>query len=365
MRLTNLFKNYNWPLFLSAFFLVLFGIMMIYSTTFNLRAPFLKSFTFRQIIFALIGFGVMLIVSQVHYRALSNYTLHLYLLILVLLILVIIFGRVTRGAVSWLRLGPFNIEPSEIAKLVMIIVLAKHFAKRISLVLGFKEIILSFIYIVIPVFLVAIQPDFGSAFIIFLIYLGMLLMVRVSKTQLLVTFSVLLIASILVWSFVLLDYQKERLLNFLNPFKEPLGTGYSTIQSMIAVGSGNILGQGLGRGFQSQLNFLPEKHTDFIFAAIAEELGLVGASVIIILFGIFLFSIIRVIRNCSDNFGKLIGVGSIIMVLSQALIYIGMNTGIMPVTGIPLPFVSYGGSSLVVNLLLVGILQSIWVRNRL
>lgn len=365
MRLNHLLKNYNWPLFLSSFFLVLFGVIMIYSTTFNLEISFLKSFFFRQIIFAIIGFTIAFIVSQIHYRTLSNYTTYLYLLILILLILVIIFGRVTRGATSWLQLGPFNFEPSELTKLVMIIVFAKYFAKRISLVLGFKEIILSFIYAAIPVFLVAIQPDFGSAFIIFLIYLGMLLMVRVSKAQLITTFSVIILASVFMWSFILLDYQKERLLNFLNPFKEPLGAGYSAIQSMIAVGSGGVLGQGLGRGYQSQLNFLPEKHTDFIYAATAEELGLIGAGAIIVLFGIFLFYITRVIKNCGDNFGKLIGVGVLIMILAQILIYIGMNTGIMPVTGIPLPFVSYGGSSLVTNLLILGILQSIWLRNKM
>ena len=216
----------------------------------------------------------------------------------------------------------------------------------------------------ISIFLVIKQPDFGSAFVIFFLWISILVMSGVNRKHLLVLFSILLIVALLGWNFFLKGYQKERVTTLFSASSDPLGAGYNVLQSTVAVGSGGILGKGLGHGSQSQLNFLPEKHTDFIFAVVAEELGFGGAVFVLVLISVVLSRFIKIALNSRDNFGKLLVGGAASIVFVHSLINIGMNIGVMPVTGIPLPFLSYGGSSLVTLMAAAGMAESVCRINR-
>jgi rod shape determining protein RodA len=223
---------------------------------------------------------------------------------------------------------------------------------------------ISFVYVIIPFFFILKQPDFGSATVILVIWVGMLFISNLDKKFFIAILSVLLIFSFVGWKFILKDYQKTRIENFLNPQNDPLGAGYNVIQSTVAVGSGGLKGKGMGQGSQSQLNFLPEKHNDFIFAAIAEENGFIGTSMIIMAFIFLFFRLHFIALNSKDLFGQLIINGLMIMFFFHILINIGMNIGLMPVAGLSLPFLSYGGSFLVVSMSGLGLAQSIWKRRR-
>jgi rod shape determining protein RodA len=223
------------------------------------------------------------------------------------------------------------------------------------------RIIASTILLLIPLFFILKQPDIGSSVLIVGTWAVMLSVSGVSKKNLFVLFILGIMACSSTW-FVLKNYQKERIINFVNPNNDPRGSGYNVIQAMVAVGSGGLTGKGLGHGSQSHLNFLPEKHTDFIFAVIGEELGFFGAMIVLVLFGVICYRIKEISRTARDNFGYLLGVGILMMIFIQVLVNIGMNIGMMPVTGVPLPFLSYGGSSLVMMLASIGIIQSIYMR---
>jgi len=212
--------------------------------------------------------------------------------------------------------------------------------------------------------LVLIEPDLGSAIVIFVIWLGLLSVSKMNKKHLAILLLSAVVLSIFSWSFVLKPFQKERIYTFLNPSKDPTGSGYNVMQSIIAVGSGSLTGRGVGRGFQSQLKFLPERQTDFIFASTAEELGLFASIFILLMFGIILLRLIRIARQARDNFGMYLTLGIFFMLLVQVVINIGMNIGLLPVTGIPLPFFSYGGSSLLTTMLSLGLVQSVMARQK-
>lgn len=348
------FLKQDWLIIGIVFLLLCFGLSAIYST-----AP--NNF-YRQACFAFIGLILLFLISRLNYNNLKNYTLLLYFLIIILLVLVLIFGHKIRGASSWFNFGQLGFQPVELAKLVMIIVLAKYFAQNSNNVYKWRTIIISAVYLIIPTGLILSQPDFGSAFVILALWLGISLTAGIRLTHLAVIFLILIIIASASWCFLLKDYQRNRFLVFLNPDLDPLGRGYNMIQSIIAVGSGGFFGKGLGYGSQSQLNFLPEQHTDFIFAAIAEELGFIGAFFIIILFGLLFFRSFKILFKTSDNFGRFLVFGIIIYLFTHIFINIGMNIGLLPITGIPLPLISYGGSNLLITLIAIGLLQS--VRNR-
>jgi rod shape determining protein RodA len=276
--------------------------------------------------------------------------------------LVLFWGTSARGTVGWIGLGFFNIQPVEIAKLSLIIFLASFISKKKSELGGMVRLAVSLILTSVMIFLVIKQPDLGSAMILSGIWLGMMLVSGINKKHFLFLFIFLLIVSTVSW-FFLADYQKDRINNLFNPELDPRGSGYNAIQSVVAVGSGGIAGKGLSHGSQSQLNFLPEKHTDFIFAVITEEMGLIGAIFILALYLVLLFRIRKIAQNCSENFGYLVTSGIMIMLFMQVFINIGMNIKIMPVTGITLPLLSYGGSSMIVVLAALGIVLNINLRN--
>ena len=308
-----------------------------------------------------LGIGMAIFLVFFDYRALSSYSTRSYFATIGILMAVFFFGTTVRGTTGWIGFGSFHIQPVEMVKLIMIIFLASFLSKKKTELSMVLRIIASIVLVFLPVFLVLKQPDFGSAAVIVGIWCGMLIASGISKKNLFILFLIGIVAATSGWIF-LKNYQKERIINFVKPGNDPLGTGYNVIQSTVAVGSGGIFGKGLGHGSQSQLNFLPEKHTDFIFAAIAEELGLLGAFIVLGLYGILLYRMKETARLARDNFGYLVVVGIILMLFLQIFINIGMNIGVVPVAGVPLPLLSFGGSSLVAVLISIGIVQSVYAR---
>jgi rod shape determining protein RodA len=273
-----------------------------------------------------------------------------------ILIFLAIFGTVIKGAQSWLDFGAFNVQPSDPAKLVLIALLAKYFSRRHIEIANVRHILISGGYMLLLCMLVFLQSDFGSAVIIFSIWFGMVLVSGISKKHLAAVFGIGIATSALLWGFVFAPYQKDRILSFLNPLADIQGAGYNAYQATIAVGSGQVLGKGIGFGTQSKLQFLPEYETDFIFAAFAEEWGFVGVLLLLVLFSILMWRILENARRGATNFEVLFGIGLAVMLMSHIVIHIGMNLGLMPVTGTPLPLVSYGGSHLVTEALGVGVI---------
>jgi len=263
-------------------------------------------------------------------------------------------GQISRGAQSWFSLGGISFQPADFMKIILIIVLAKYFSRRHVEIAHIRHIIVSGLYAFIPFALILLQPDFGSAMIIFAIWLGMVVVSGVSKKHLLAVFLIGVATLSFAWLFLFAPYQKDRIMTFIHPLADIRGAGYNAFQSTIAVGSGQILGKGLGYGTQSRLEFLPEYETDFIFAAFAEEWGFIGVVIVFFLFGVIIWRLMQSARLGASNFETLFSVGLAIMLMVHFLIHVGMNSGILPVTGLPLPFMSYGGSHLLAEFLGLG-----------
>ena len=323
--------------------------------------PLLSSDYFfnRQLIWLVVGFIIFFVASSIDWRILRNgkLLLVLYIVGVAILVSLLVLVNAVRGARAWISLGLFSIEPAEIMKLVLILILAKYFSRRHIEIAHVKHIIISGFYTAIPLLLIFIQPDLGSAIIFGAIWLGMILVSGVSKKHLLFVLVGVSVLFVIAWFQVLEPYQKARILTFVNPAADPRGAGYNALQSMIAVGSGGIFGRGVGYGIQSRLEFLPEHETDFIFAAFAEEWGLVGVILLFGFYSVLFWRILKASLEGESNFEKLFGVGLFFMILAQFIIHVGMNLGIMPVTGISLPFLSYGGSHSIMLLLGLGILM--------
>ncbi len=276
---------------------------------------------------------------------------------LLLLTLVLFFGTETNGAVSRFDFGGFSFQPSDITKLALILILAKYFSRRHVEIAHLKHIVVSGIYMILPFLLIMIEPDFGSAVILFLIWFGMVLVSGISKKHLFSIMALGVLAGAFLWMFVFAPYQKARIVTFINPLADVRGAGYNAYQSTIAVGSGGIFGKGIGYGTQSRLNFLPEYETDFVFAAFAEEWGFVGVVLLFLLLCIVMWRILKNATLGVTNFEMLYGMGLAIFLMSHIAINVGMNIGLLPVTGIPLPFMSYGGSHIITELVGLGILM--------
>ncbi|KKQ18120.1 MAG: Rod shape-determining protein RodA [Berkelbacteria bacterium GW2011_GWA1_36_9] len=348
----------DWALFIVPLLLSIFGVVMIFSVTYSVKPLLVIS----QIIYIFIGFAVAIFLTFFDYRNLRSFSLFLYLIIIVLLILVLIFGDRTFGAARWIDLKVFQLQPSELAKLVVVLLLARIFAEN-QKNFGLKHLILVFMLVGIPVFLVLQQPDFGTAMVIFFGLLCLLFFSNIKKVILISILAGLILSLPVGWHF-LKTYQKQRIYTFINPSLDPYGSGYNVTQAKITVGSGGLLGQGIGQGTQIQLNFLPVAHSDFIFATTAESVGFIGSTFLIILLLFLVYSVLGVARKAKDLFGFYFAIAWGMILLFQIFVNIGMNLGIMPVTGIPLPFVSYGGSSMLTNMAALGILQSIYLRHR-
>lgn len=359
----NTLKNLDWLLIVAVFLLSGFGLLTIYSTG-NFGAVYFE----KQIVWLAVGFVLMLALSFLDYRIFKNYSylaFLIYLLAIFLLIALLIFGTPIRGSAAWFRFGGISFEPVELVKIILIIVLAKYFSLRHIEIYRWNHFIISAAYTAIPVGLVLAQPDLGSAVILSTIWFGLIMVAGIKFKHLAVLFILLAFVFSFSWTYVLKDYQRARLTSFIAPQNDPQGAGYHILQSTIAIGSGGFFGKGLGRGTQSQLNFLPEQHTDFIFAAIAEEWGFLGSLSLISLIGFIFWRLLKIILAVPNNFSKLFISGFIVLILSQSIVNIGMNLGLLPITGIPLPFVSYGGSNLLSNFLALGLIQSIKIRTGL
>ncbi len=356
-------QRFDWYLLALIITLVVLGISFVYSASLSLDAQ--RQLLLTQGAAAIIGLGGLIILSRLDYQLLHNWARILYVVTIILLLAVLILGDVTRGSRAWFDLGFFRFQPSEFAKITMVIVLAKYFSDHRKQLHEFKHLIISFIYILIPVVLVLAEPDLGSAMIILSIWLGMYLMIGIKRWHLLAFVAAFLLAGFLSWNFVLADYQKDRVATFLSPLENCQSVAaYNVCQSYIAIGSGGLTGRGFGQGTQSQLNFLPEKHTDFIFAVIAEELGFVGFIFVIALFSGLLYRIFRTSQKARDNFGLFLALGYGILIMVEMIVNLGSNLGVLPVTGVTLPLVSYGGSSLVATLILLGVVFSVHSRQK-
>lgn len=340
--------------------LVLFGLAALFS--FSLNSAGDESLLLRQSVFAVVGLIVGYLMMRFDYRSLAAVHWILYGVALLLLLAVLVFGQTVRGTTGWFDFGVLQIQPVEIVKVLMAIVMAKFLIDRSDRITEWRTIALSGLLMIVPVALVMMQPDLGSAVVLIGMWIGIMVVVPVPRRKLATIFIALVAGAGIAWMFFLQPYQHDRILNFLTPGRDPLGTGYNVRQAVTAIGSGGWFGRGLGLGPQSQLNFLPERQTDFIFATVGEELGFIGAATLLTLFGLFFWRLGRLVTQARDSFGLLITVGLTTMFFLHVFINIGMNLGIFPVTGLPLPFLSYGGSSLLACLLAVGLIESIVVR---
>lgn len=358
MRALSNYRYFDVLIFGSSMGLLFLGLLMIYSTALQSN----NSLLLRQVFAAMLGLIGMFIIAFFDYRNLRKVTGILYLATLALLVYVLFFGADIRGSTRWIDFGAFQFQPAEFAKLAMVIIMAKFLDQHGEKLKSFKYVLLSAVYIAIPAILILAEPDLGSALVLLGTWFAMLLFSPMSKKQIFILIALLLILSVVAWFVIAQDYQKERVFTFINPTADPQGAGYNVLQSIIAVGSGGLWGQGVGRGLQSQLKFLPERQTDFIFASTAEELGFLGSAVILGLFLLIFLRLIKTARIARDNFGMYLAMGVFFMLFIQVVINVGMNIGILPVTGIPLPLLSYGGSSLLITFLSLGLIQSIVAR---
>jgi rod shape determining protein RodA len=316
-------------------------------------------FFHRQLIWAGVSFAAFFTFSFIDWRFLRKGELlaFLWLIIVAVLAILLMVAEPTRGAASWFKIGSVAIEPADPAKLLVILVLAKYFSRRHIEIANIKHIIVSAVYVGIPAFLIFLQPDFGSTVIFFAIWLGMVMASGINKKHLLILFLILVITSCFLWGFIFKPYQKTRIISFLDPMQDIRGAGYNAAQSMIAVGSGRIFGKGIGYGTQSRLEFLPEHQTDFIFAAFAEEWGLIGVSFLFFFYLVIIWRILKIAALGESNFESLYGVGLAFFLIAHFVVNVGMNIGLFPITGTPLPFLSYGGTYLLTVYSGMGILM--------
>ena len=312
----------------------------------------------KQLIWISVSIAVFFVASFIDWRFLRRTDVLVFLFIVTALLLISVkfLGVRVNGSESWFRFGGVSFQPSDIAKVVLIIILSKYFSRRHIAIANFRHIIVSGLYALVLFILVFLHPDLGSAMILFFVWLGMVLVSGISKKHLVVVFLTGAVVFAGLWSFVFAEYQKQRIVTFLNPLTDVRGAGYNAMQSVIAIGSGGLFGKGVGYGTQSRLNFLPEYQTDFVFAAFAEEWGFVGATAILFLYLFVLWRIIKIALLGATNFEILFGLGVAIYFLCHITINIGMNLSLLPVTGITLPFMSYGGSHLLSEFLALGIL---------
>ncbi len=325
-----------------------------------------QSFFTKQAIFLGLGIILFFLCSQIDFQIFKSTHAVVYAYVIGLFVLLVLFvlGHTVKGAQSWFSFGTFSFQPTDLMKLIVILMCAKYFSRRHVEIKRFRHILISAIYMLVPCILIFLQPDFGSAIILFAIWFGMILISGLSKKHLFIFFVIGLSLFVVLWGFVFKEYQKKRIENFINPTLDVKGTGYNAKQSLVAVGSGMTLGKGIGHGTQSRLHFLPEYQTDFIFAAFAEEWGFVGSVLLILMFMLLCIRISIVAQTGASNFEILTAVGILLLFLSHMLINVGMNIGIMPITGIPLPLLSYGGSHVLTEFIALGFVSSIYKHRR-
>ena len=370
----KLLRNVDWVLVATILLLIGFGMIVIYSATNRTIGPLIGSPFYhvrRQLVTAMVGIAGAVVVASVDYRVFGRYYRAIYFATLGMLVLVLIVGNTVKGTTGWLRFGSLGgIQPAELAKLAIIITLARYLELKENIE-SWRDLVGPFVLVGVTMGLILLQPDFGTALVFVGILFGML-WVAGAPARYLVTIAlsgltVFTVAAILTkqgYLTILKPHQLDRLLVFLDPYAYRTGAGWNVIQSMIAIGSGGFFGKGMFAGSQTQLNFLPEHHTDFIFSVVGEEYGFIGTLCLLGLFALLLQRGLKVVQSSKDRFGALLATGIVSMFLFHILINVGMTLGIMPVTGIPLPFISFGGSSLLTNLLACGLLVGVHMRRQ-
>lgn len=357
IRVKNIFEGYDWILVASSLGLVAIGLVSLFSTT----QPFFVNF-YKQLIWVVLGLFAMAVMSSFDYRLFKVHfspVLFLYFIGLAGIVSLYFIGTTVNGARSWIALGPVNIEPVEPLKIILVLILAKYFSMRHAEIFRLRHTIISGAYVFIPAILVLFQPDFGSFAVLLALWGGILLVSGIKIKHLSVLALAGIILAVFAWSSFLLPHQKDRIITFMDPSHDPYGSGYNSIQSTIAVASGGLWGKGLAQGTQSQLGYLPEVQTDFIYAAIVEEFGIFMALAALLCYGVLFWRMLAISKGAADNFARFSAMGFSVIIAIQLIFNIGMNIGILPITGLTLPFISYGGSSLITLFVALGIAQSI------
>lgn len=355
-------REFDFLLFFAAILLAVFGVIMVYSAT---RTTGSNMNTIVQSAALVLGVILLLIVCFFDYEQYKNIIKTVFLASLILLCVVLIFGVAGDwGARSWIRIGAIGLQPAEIAKLCFIITFSYHL-EQVQENINSPLVILGLIlHFALPVFLILLQPDMGSAMVFTFMFICMLFVAKISYKYVAAAFALSLAALPLLYKYVLSEYQQKRIQVFVNPEMDPLGRGYNVIQSKIAVGSGQLWGKGYLEGTQNQLGYLPTKSTDFIFSVISEELGFVGAIVVVLVLFWIIYRCFKTAQRAGDAFGRYLCVGVGAMFLFHVFENVGMCIGLMPVTGIPLPFISYGGTSLITNFIAIGLVMSVKYHNK-
>ncbi len=360
----NILRRTDWTLMMATAGIILMSLIIIGSAT-HINTPGEERYWFvaRQGLFAVVNLAMAAFLMNFDYKMLQGYGNKLYVFNLIMLLAVMLIGQSALGAQRWISIGPISIQPSEFSKLIMIVSLAGMLEEKVGKLNTLEDLIPVAAYVGLPFLLVLKQPDLGTSLVFLAIFFGMVFVCGIRLRLLGGIFAAGIAMLPLLWHF-LKDYQKMRIMVFMDPNVDPLGSGYHIIQSKIAIGSGMLWGKGLFEGTQSQLNFLPENHTDFIFAVVGEELGFIGVVCLLLLYMVVLWRGVQIAKDASDMFGRLLAVGITSMLAFHVLVNVGMTLGIMPVTGIPLPLMSYGVSSLTTNIMAVAILINIQLRKK-
>ncbi|MEK9150748.1 MAG: FtsW/RodA/SpoVE family cell cycle protein [Patescibacteria group bacterium] len=351
------FKSIDWKLNAAIFAITAAGFLSLLSS-----APVLF---YKQLFWGVAGFILVFLIARFDWRSFVNYKsviFGLYVAAIFLLVAAYFFAPEIRGTKGWLVIGPFHFQAAEFAKLTAIIFFAYFFSRKHAYISKVSTLAVSFVYFAPPAFLVALQPDFGSVLVLFFIWFGFLLISGIRWRHLVFSLIIFSFLAAGMWQVVLEDYQKERIFGVFFPEMDPLGINYNVIQSKIAIGSAGFFGKGFGQGSQVQLGFLPEAQTDFIFAAFTEEWGMIAGIFLLAAFAVMVFRIIKIGLAADNNFSRFVCLGTVVLLIVQFVLNIGSNLGLTPVIGVTFPFLSYGGSSLLTNFILIGIIQSVFIR---
>ena len=358
---SSLYRNLDKTLLIVTLIIFVIGLSSIYSATHTEGSGLMRNLVFKQIAWMGISLLLLFIIINLDYQRFVDLAYILFGLSIILLIIVLLHGRMRFGAQRWFVIGGFGFQPSEFVKITFILALSSYLGSKAKFSYRAQDLIIPFILMSLPLALIYLQPDLGTALMLLPILFCMLFIRGASIKHLISLITLGMISTPFIW-FMLKDYQRERLSVFINPNADPLGAGYTMIQSRIAIGSGFLFGKGWLSGTQNQLNFLPERHTDFIFSVVGEEGGFIGCMILIGLYCVLIYRGLKIAHSTPDTYGKLMATGIVTMIACQVIVNMGMASGFMPVVGLPLPLMSYGGSSLVTTMISIALLLNIGMR---
>jgi rod shape determining protein RodA len=360
----RLAQNFDWMLLIITLLLAAFGLITLYSAA-RAGLDITQAFYFKQLMWYGAGFLIMIASFLISYKRFDQHAYTAYAICIFLLAAVLLAGKVVAGSKRWLVFGPISLQPSELAKVAVIIVLARYYSRTASTKgMRLRDMVIPMVMVAVPFGLIVKQPDLGTAVMILLIAATLTVYIKIEKRAMIAIVIFGTVTIPMIWM-MLKGYQKQRILTFLEPDRDPLGTGYHIIQSKIAIGAGMLSGKGFLKGTQNALSFLPEHQTDFIFSVLAEDWGFIGSATVLFIFLILIVWSLNIAHGCRDSFGALLAIGITAMIGWEVFINIGMVMGLMPVVGIPLPFISYGGSAILSMMMCIGILMNISMRKYL